>query len=142
MEVVLNKIMSPIGEDLLLMSEGAFDVEGMDGVFVDSKDVKLEAATDFIIDSENTIYLNGSIQVWLTLSTLLSQYDASILFSQIDPRALPLGGSGYPNEEGQFKLCICMPQGTLFRVAVPEDGQGQVSCKEAEDWEYHPCSVK
>ena len=38
-------------------------------------------------------------------------------------------------ETGQYKLCVCMPSGRLFKVAVPDDNyqrppSSQVSC----DW--------
>ena len=60
-----------------------------------------------------------------------------------DPRALPLGGGGYPEEEAQYKLCVCVPSGLLFRVGEndPEgDNPRSVSCDDNIDWRYHPCN--
>ena len=34
----------------------------------------------------------------------------------LDSVMLPHGGGGYEGEIGQFKLCVCMPSGTLFKV--------------------------
>ena len=36
----------------------------------------------------------------------------------LDSVMLPHGGGGYEGEIGQFKLCVCMPSGTLFKVAL------------------------
>ena len=59
----------------------------------------------------------------------------------MDPRALPLGGGDYPGEEGQFKLCVCAPEGLLYRVPVEEADGKEARCSDNGEWEYHPCKT-
>ncbi len=33
-------------------------------------------------------------------------------------RALPRGGLGYAGEEPQYKMCVCMPSGMVYRIKV------------------------
>lgn len=126
-EVLVDKIVSPLGHDILLRSDATLNLLGTEGVLVEGKNIVLDAEDDIDITTEQDIILDGDIH--------------------IDPRALPLGGGSYPSEESQFKLCICVPSGLLFRVPVPtlpKDAEGplpKVSCREAENWQYHPCSV-
>ena len=65
---------------------------------------------------------------------------APLTIIQIDPRALPVGGTGEFTfasglEESQYKLCICYPSGLVFQVA---DGNN-ASCGDNVQWDYNPC---
>lgn len=46
----------------------------------------------------------------------------------------------YSQGTGHFKVCVCMPQGKLFRVAVP-NGQ-KVSCSHVNvTGDLNPCAA-
>ncbi len=103
----------------------------MEGIEVSGREVTLEAPSGTIdlSSSAGEIVLDGSVA--------------------IDPRGLPQGGHGYPGEEPQFKLCVCMPSGMVYRVAVPSPpfppgaagpDRRPANCDQSEDWDYHPCT--
>ena len=48
-------------------------------------------------------------------------------------------------ETGQYKLCVCMPSGKLFKVAVPDHNQfaadsDKVGCHSVVNTDLDPCS--
>ena len=48
-------------------------------------------------------------------------------------------------ESGQYKLCVCMPSGKLFKVAVPDDNHlrdssEQIGCHSVLNTSLDPCN--
>ncbi len=132
-EISADEVSAPLGKSLFVKSDSYLSLVGGDAVSVEGREVMLEASNgDLTLAAEHSI-----------------QLDAGEL--QIDPRALPLSGGGrYPGETGQFKLCVCMPSGLLFRVkspmSLPEGVEGPqprvASCVDHSEWEVHPCNTK
>lgn len=113
-QVIVKRIAAPTDEDLILRSEASAYLRGAEGTHMESKELFWSADQDIYLKS-----INGSI--------VLSGKDGVF----IDVRYLPIASSvnrtdKYSQGTGQFKICVCMPQGKLFRIAVPT-GQ-KVSC--------------
>lgn len=69
------------------------------------------------------ITLAADQNVWLrSLNGTLSLRAAAGVF--VDVTSMPLVGEhdGVKLDSGQYKLCVCMPQGRVFRVPVPTVG--------------------
>ena len=129
-EIETNRIVSPIGEDLLIQSDSGLDLEGAEGISVQAKRVEFEAGQDIRINSESGDIIFDSESI------------------SLGPLGLPLGGEGFTGgEKSQYKVCICSPSGKLFTVPVmieKRGGNGRIisrtSCETIPyGWERHPC---
>lgn len=91
---------------------------------MESKELFWSADQDIYLKSINgSVVLSGKEGVYIPVKNL--------------PIALPLNKTDYQGT-GQFKVCVCMPQGKLFRIAVP-NGQ-KVTCSHINmTGELNPC---
>jgi len=124
-EAEVSRVTAPVGEDLLVRSDANLIVRGSEGIQIGGKTVSLTSASDISLRSEEgAVELSGGV----VLDTVM----------------LPHGGGGYSGEVGQFQLCICMPSGLLFKVAIPTDNptrppQNQVGCHSVDLVNDNPC---
>ncbi|KAJ8705468.1 hypothetical protein PYW08_012514 [Mythimna loreyi] len=126
-QISVKRITSPVDEDLTLRSETSAYLRGAEGTHMESKALFWSADQDIYLKS-----INGSI--------ILSGKDGVF----IDVRYLPIASTinktdKYGQGTGQFKVCVCMPQGKLFRIAVPT-GQ-KVTCSHINmTGDLNPCN--
>ncbi|CAK1554453.1 unnamed protein product [Leptosia nina] len=121
-QVSTKRISSPVDEDLLLRSDTSVHLQGAEGTHMESKTLHWSADQDIYLKS-----INGSI--------VLSGKEGVFIDVRYLPIAAPLTRTG---GVGQFKVCVCMPQGKLFRVAVPS-GQ-KVTCSHVNmTGDLNPC---
>ncbi|CAG4981495.1 unnamed protein product [Colias eurytheme] len=122
-QVSTKRISSPVDEDLLLRSEASAHLQGAEGTHMESKLLHWSADQDIYLKS-----INGSI--------VLSGKEGVFIDVRYLPIAVPLNKGD--RAIGQFKVCVCMPQGKLFRVAVPS-GQ-KVTCSHVNmTGDLNPC---
>lgn len=98
-----HRITSPVNESLTVNSDNQISIQGAEGASMESKDIVWSADTDIFLKS-----INGSIV-----------FDAKDgIF--IDIENIPVAPMFLQNSSGheQYKVCICMPQGKLFKVLV------------------------
>ncbi|KAM3955289.1 sarcoglycan beta [Aphomia sociella] len=107
-----KRITSPVDEDLLLRSNTSAHLRGAEGTRMESKELLWKADQDIYLKS-----INGSV--------VLSGKEGVFIDVRYLPIALPINRTDRA-ATGQFKVCVCMPQGKLFRIPVP-NGQ-KVSC--------------
>ncbi|XP_072943319.1 beta-sarcoglycan [Epargyreus clarus] len=125
-QVSTKRISCPVDEDLTLRSETSAHLRGAEGTRMESKELFWSADQDIYLKSINgSVVLSGKEGVYVDVRYL--------------PIAMPLNKSDkYSQGTGQFKVCVCMPQGKLFRIAVPT-GQ-KVSCAHINmTGELNPC---
>lgn len=98
-----HRITSPVNESLTVNSDDQISMQGAEGASMESKDIVWSADTDIFLKS-----INGSI--------VLDAKDGVA----IDVENIPVTPIFLQNPPGheQYKVCICMPQGKLFKVAV------------------------
>lgn len=122
-----HRITAPVNESLNVKSDNQILLHGAEGVRVDSKDIMWEAHLDMILKS-----VNGSI--------VLDTKDGVT----IDLKNIPVAPMFLPSPTGtheQYKVCVCMPQGKLFKVPVrPGTSSRTVNCaRVARTPENDPC---
>lgn len=80
-------------------------LKGNEGLHLDGKKVTWSADQDIYLKTLNgSIILDGGAGIFVEVNTL------------------PLVGSTDKSQgRGQYKLCVCLPKGQLFRVPVPAD---------------------
>ncbi|KOB68631.1 putative beta-sarcoglycan, partial [Operophtera brumata] len=94
-----------IDEDLVIHSDSSTFLRGAEGTHMESKELSWTADQDIHIRSINgSVVLSGKEGVYIDVRYL--------------PIAMPISKAG-TQATGQFKVCVCMPQGKLFRIAVP-----------------------
>ncbi|CAH0403814.1 unnamed protein product [Chilo suppressalis] len=124
-QVSTKRITAPVDEDLTIRSEGSAHLRGSEGTHMESKELYWSADQDIYIKS-----INGSV--------VLSGKEGVF----IDVHNLPIASSITNTDKqatGQFKVCVCMPQGKLFRIAVPT-GQ-KVTCSHVNmTGDLNPCA--
>nr|XP_012140940.1 PREDICTED: uncharacterized protein LOC100876714 [Megachile rotundata]XP_012140947.1 PREDICTED: uncharacterized protein LOC100876714 [Megachile rotundata]XP_012140952.1 PREDICTED: uncharacterized protein LOC100876714 [Megachile rotundata] len=98
-----HRITSPVNESLTVNSDDQISMQGAEGASMESKDIVWSADTDIFLKS-----INGSI-------VLDAKEGVAIDVENIP--VTPIFLQNPPGQE-QYKVCICMPQGKLFKVAV------------------------
>ncbi|XP_015512421.1 uncharacterized protein LOC107218898 isoform X1 [Neodiprion lecontei] len=107
-----HRVTSPINSSLKFEADRRVTVHGTEGVRMEAKDILWKARTDLFLKSDNgSITLSGKEGILIDLNGV---------------RVVPQD-SRSQSGRNQYKVCVCMPQGKLFRVQVPP-GNKQVSC--------------
>lgn len=120
-----HRITSPINESLTIQSGNQISLHGVEGVRIESKDIAWSADVDVFLKS-----MNGSI--------MLDTKDG--LF--INVGNIPVAPMFLPSPTAeQYKVCVCMPQGKLFKVPVRSGTSSRmVNCaRVARSPENDPC---
>ncbi|XP_014612054.1 PREDICTED: uncharacterized protein LOC106791144 [Polistes canadensis] len=98
-----HRITSPVNESLTIDSNDRISLHGAEGIKMESKEIVWNASNDVFLKS-----LNGNI-IFDTKNGVIIDMDnipVAPMFVQ------------NPTDQEQFKVCICMPQGKLFKVPV------------------------
>lgn len=103
--VSTQRLTSAIDHDLVVNNtRGKILFRGSEGIELNSKDGVLTADQLLQFKTENgSIYLISNTGIYLDMKNIpiVEEHD------------------GIKMESNQYKICVCMPQGKLFRVAVP-----------------------
>nr|CAH7763558.1 unnamed protein product [Callosobruchus chinensis] len=116
-----NRIRSQIDDELRINAE-VVNVRGAEGTKIEGKEIIWNADQDIYLKSINgSIVLSGSDGIYL------------------DFKRIPVAKLG-PNTyaTSQFKLCVCMPEGKLFRIPVANVNE-KVYCHHVSMMQ-NPCS--
>ncbi|CAL1673870.1 unnamed protein product [Lasius platythorax] len=121
------RITSPVNESLTIKSDNQISMHGAEGVRMESKDIVWSADLDVFLKS-----VNGNVVL-----------DAKDSVS-IDVESIPVAPMFLPSPAGsheQYKVCVCMPQGKLFKMPVrPGASSRTVNCaRVARTPENDPC---
>lgn len=120
--VAASRIASPVGENLQLQTRGKLVVSGAEGIGFSGKEQIWSADQNIFLKTVNGTIGLSSKALYLTRAPIAAQLEHGIRSGEL-----------------QFKLCICMPQGRLFRVALPRGIQGsKVTCSHISS-EFDPC---
>ncbi|KAG7177074.1 beta-sarcoglycan-like [Homarus americanus] len=119
------RITSPTFSDLKIRSDSTIRLKGNEGMSFDGGKLTWSADQDIYVKS-----INGSI---------LLETESGIM---VDVNTLPLVDNvDKANVRGQYKLCMCMPQGQLFRIPVPTDNNRRKSENKINCASFtNPCS--
>lgn len=112
-----SRVSSPLEDNLVLRSDSYIRFKGNEGTQIEGKTILLSADQYLFLKSVNgSIILNGTEGVSLDMTQM--------------PQAASDGSSGSPYVS-QFKVCVCMPSGKLFRVAVHPGVSSHAACSRA-----------
>ncbi len=90
----------------------------MEGVDIQGREVNFEAPQGEInIEAEREITIDGEVRGEIVVLESKINFK-KILQISLDMRALPRGGLGYAGEEPQYKMCVCMPSGMVYRIKM------------------------
>lgn len=97
-------------------------IRGSEGVKINSEELILDAENVFLSAHNGTIHFNGEHGIHL------------------DVKHMPIiqERSGLRMEEKQYKICVCMPGGRMFRVSLPQKNVVKDVCSHA-NLKYDPC---
>ncbi|KAH8295430.1 hypothetical protein KR018_011075 [Drosophila ironensis] len=120
-------VASPIDESLRMESDGRLSVKGSEGIFLDGATVDLQAEHHVSINTTN-----GATVLEAGTGIFLDMNRVPIVSSEM----------GLRTGSVQYKICVCMPQGTLFRIAIPRIHNGpKITCAHFSGKD-DPCEVK
>lgn len=118
--VYTNRVVSPINETLTLNSSNYTRLKGNEGTSIDGLNIKWSAEGDIFLRSVNGTVVLSSAGIYLDVQNL--PVVLSNKFTAL-----------------QYKLCICMPSGMIFRVPVPSYNS-HLACNMVDLEEgNHPC---
>ncbi|KAF2899415.1 hypothetical protein ILUMI_06759 [Ignelater luminosus] len=112
-----NRIVSPINKKLSLEGK-SINLKGAEGTRVEGREVNWSADQDIHFQSNNSILISGEDGIFVDVKKM--------------PISLPKHAD-YTNP--QYKVCICMPQGKLFKLHIPNPST-KVYCNQVA---YNPC---
>ncbi|XP_028138075.1 beta-sarcoglycan [Diabrotica virgifera virgifera] len=116
-----NKISSPIDESLTVDGE-SITVKGAEGTNINGKTITWSADQDIHLKS-----INGSI-------VLLGKEGVFV-----DLNKIPVARLNNNYITSQFKICVCMPLGKIFRIPVANPNE-RVHCDHVSmEPQYNPC---
>ncbi|KAK0088411.1 hypothetical protein PV325_012075 [Microctonus aethiopoides] len=119
-----HRIVSPVNETLNLESNKEVTIRGAESLSMESKEIIWMADNDVKLQSNNSVIMvNGKNGVYLDVKKI--------------PIALGMSNDG--DEIAQYKVCICMPQGKLFRLPVPTKNLRVNCAKISNSPEHNPC---
>lgn len=116
-----REIVSPIDRKLEIQSQNMF-VRGIEGTKIDGKEVFASADQHISLKSSN-----GSIE--------LSAQNAIYLNFERIPKV-----TAQRNSDLQYKLCVCYPKGTFYRVPLLKLHDVSDPCKHFDKSYYNPCA--
>lgn len=109
-----HRITSPVNESLDISSDDQISLHGAEGIKIDSKEIIWSASNNILLKSHN-----GSIILDIRNGISIDTDNIPVVPMHVQN----------PTEEGQFKICICMPQGKVFKVLIRAGAnQRSVSC--------------
>ncbi|KAG5317558.1 SGCB protein, partial [Pseudoatta argentina] len=110
-----HRITSPVNESLAVKSDNEVSLHGAEGVHMESKDIVWSADLDIFLKS-----VNGSV--------VLDAKDGVFIDVEDIPVA-PMFLQSPTTSFEQYKVCVCMPQGKLFKIPVrPGASSRTVNC--------------
>lgn len=114
-EVTTKKIASSIERPLYIRSEGKINSNGAEGIRVDSEEI-------FLMSADDSIFMN-STQGSITLDAFRG------VFLDIDKIPIVKSEYGIRTSNLQYKICVCMPKGQLFRIPISRNyNSAKISC--------------
>ncbi|XP_059622166.1 uncharacterized protein LOC132265464 [Phlebotomus argentipes] len=122
--VSASRVTSPLQEALKLQTKGKLILRGAEGTEMESKEILWSADQNIFLKS-----INGSI--------VLAASDGVY----VDMKNIPIVQAEHGLRAGavQFKVCVCMPAGKLFRVPIPRNHNGKGGCTHFNP-HHDPCA--
>jgi len=120
-----RRITSPVNASLFLRSDTVTRLRGSEGTHMEGREIVWSADQDIHLKS-----VNGSV--------ILSGREGI----SVDIKSIPIASG---NERGnptsvQYKVCVCMPEGKVFRVPVPLGGNNKhIGCHVDLSSHTNPC---
>ncbi|XP_063221801.1 beta-sarcoglycan [Bacillus rossius redtenbacheri] len=106
-----RRVKSPVSESLYVRADTYAFLRGNEGTHMDGKEIVWSADQDIFLKS-----VNGSV--------ILSGKEGI----SVDVKNIPIAQTNLNPGTAQYKVCVCMPGGKLFRVPVPFGERAQASC--------------
>ncbi|XP_037955426.1 uncharacterized protein LOC119685257 [Teleopsis dalmanni] len=123
--VSTSKISSPIDKDLRIEIDSKVSIKGSEGILLDSLSTLIQAEHNVVINSTQGATILKGTGIYL------------------DMDKIPIVSSEFGLRTGsvQYKICVCMPQGILFRIAIPRIHNGPKSTCAHFSAKYDPCGI-
>ncbi|XP_008549435.1 uncharacterized protein LOC103572568 [Microplitis demolitor] len=123
-----HRIIAPINETLNIDSNREVTMHGAESLVMDSKKIIWMADNQVRLKSNDTIVLNAAKGVYLDTKKIPIVQGFVSSNSNNDASSL-----------SQYKVCVCMPEGKLFRIQVPP-GNLRVNCARVSmSSDHNPC---
>ncbi|XP_050085062.1 uncharacterized protein LOC126570951 [Anopheles aquasalis] len=108
-----GRIAAPINDTLKLQTRNRITLKGTEGIRMEAKEMLWSADQNIFLKSDNgSTMLIGGNGVWVNVNNL----------------PVVKGEHGVRSGSNQYKLCVCYPQGRIFRLAVPRTHTARVNC--------------
>lgn len=119
-----NRITSKLNGTLLVRSDKTIRLKGNEGMTLRGREVLLRADQDLMLRSVNgSIILDGADGIVMDVDSMA----VASMDEEIQPKV------------AEYKLCICMPAGQLFRIPILE-GADTIGCDSVDlAGEDNPC---
>lgn len=124
-ELTAKKIASAIEKPLHIHSDGKMYLNGAEGIRSDSEEI-------FLMSGDDSIGVNSTQG-----SIILDSFQG--VFLNIDKIPIVKSEYGIRTSNLQYKICVCMPKGQLFRIPISRNyNSAKISCLSFSDSE-DPC---
>lgn len=115
-----SRIVSPVDTQLTIEAKN-LSLKGAEGTSIDGKEINWRADQNIYLKT-----INGSIVISSTKGVSIDK--------------LPIITETNNYATSQYKVCVCMPQGKLFRIPVPKDSKSPIYCNHINlSPKHNPC---
>ncbi|KAF7997083.1 hypothetical protein HCN44_005360 [Aphidius gifuensis] len=118
-----HRIVSPLNKSLRLESNRQVELHGAESLSMEGKEVIWMADNDIRLKSNSSIVIDGKNGIF------------------IDTKKIPIASTQYPQNDkltGQYKICVCMPQGKLYKIPVSIKNT-RINCDNIRTPDNDPC---
>ncbi|XP_023173944.1 uncharacterized protein LOC111601541 isoform X1 [Drosophila hydei] len=121
-----SRVSSPIDVPLIMDSDGHIAIKGSEGVFLDGATIEVQVEHHVLLNStQGATVLEAGKGIFLDMDRI------PVVSSEL----------GLRTGSVQYKICVCMPIGILFRIAIPRVHNGpKISCAHF-DSQFDPCEI-
>ncbi|KAH8419063.1 hypothetical protein KR222_002915, partial [Zaprionus bogoriensis] len=121
-----SRITSALDTPLIMESDGHIGIKGSEGVFFDGSGIQIQVEHHVSVNSTHgATVLEAGTGIYLDMERI------PIVSSEL----------GLRTGSVQYKICVCMPTGILFRIAIPRVHNGpKITCAHF-DTQHDPCDV-
>ncbi|XP_055637085.1 uncharacterized protein LOC129775892 [Toxorhynchites rutilus septentrionalis] len=122
--IYAGRIASPINGTLKFQTRNKFTLKGTEGTRLEAKEIIWSADQNIYLKSDNgSMVITGGNGVYINVNSL----------------PIVQGEQGLRSGNSQYKLCVCYPQGKIFRIPIPKSHNVRVSCAHFNSWN-DPCA--
>lgn len=121
----VSRMISPRNSNLTIKSDAVTRLRGSEGIRIRGKEITFSADGDVYLNSVQGVTYLSADKVFARNTPIVETKSNNI---------------GRSWSQSQYKLCVCMPQGQLFKIRIPSNIESHLACDYVDlSTDQNPC---